>query len=108
MSIQIPRGRTDSTPEQIRTVLEEYQRGHPSAEISLYRQNGVSVRIKIVDPEFEGVSKSARHASAWGFLERLPDEIQSDISMLVLLAPGQENQSLANIEFEDPSRSAIE
>jgi hypothetical protein len=44
----------------------------------------------------------------WRFLkEYLPEDVQSDISMVVLLAPGEEKHSLGNLEFEDPSPSLI-
>ena len=108
MSITIARGKTDEVLESIRGAMNEYQRNHPSAEISLYRQNGVSVRIRVIDPEFQGVVKSARHTMVWDCLEKLPEEVQSDISMLVVLAPKELHSSISNLEFEDPSRSAIQ
>ena len=42
-----------------------------------------------------------------GCLEKLPEEVQSDISMVVLLTPAETKRSLANLEFEDPSPSLI-
>ncbi|MEO6809473.1 MAG: hypothetical protein ABI353_10230 [Isosphaeraceae bacterium] len=107
MSITIPRGKTDATLESMRTALDGYLVDHPRAMISLYRQNAVSVRVRVVDPGFRGLEKSERHALVWRYLDRLPEEVQGDVSMLVLLAPGEEATSLANLEFDDPSRSSI-
>jgi hypothetical protein len=37
----------------------------------------------------------------------LPDEIQSDLSSLILLAPEETKKSFANLEFEDPIPSQL-
>jgi stress-induced morphogen len=107
MPITITRGTTDNTLDSIRDALDGYLADHPQAVISLYRQNAVSVRVRVVDPAFQGLEKSERHSRVWSYLERLPDEIQGDISMLVPLVPGEEKASLSNLEFDDPSRSSI-
>ena len=36
----------------------------------------------------------------WKYLDSLPDEAVSDVSMLVLIAPSEAGTSGANIEFE--------
>jgi hypothetical protein len=41
----------------IRTILNSlagYKRSHPKAEVEAYRENPVSVRLRIVDLDFEG------------------------------------------------------
>jgi hypothetical protein len=50
MSIRILRGDTDPVIEQIIQALKIYEDDHPNSEIALYRQNPVSVRIRIIDP----------------------------------------------------------
>jgi hypothetical protein len=67
----------------------------------------VSIRVRIVDPDFEGVSKSDRHDLVWEFVKRLPEEQQSEISVLLLLAPGELADSFANQEFDHPIPSKI-
>ena len=101
MSIEI-RGSSDDILEQMVPVLRMYRQAHPRAQIVLYRQNSYSVRIRIVDPDFRGLEKSERHAEAWRYLEQLPHDVISEISMLVLLAPGEEGRSVVNWEFDDP------
>src|SRR6516164_2472528 len=58
-------------------------------------------------PSFQGLEKSDRHSRIWKYLESLPEELQSDISMVVLLTPAETPRSLANLEFEDPPPSLI-
>ena len=106
MSITI-RGSGDQPLLAIKKTLRTYEKQHPNAQIELYRQNSISVRIRVIDTAFADLEKSDRHAMVWEHLGTLPEEMQSDISMLVLLAPGEENRSLANIEFENPSPSLI-
>ena len=106
MTITI-RGKTDKTLESVRKALLEYQRQHPDAQIDLYKRNSISVRIRVVDPGFAGLRKSDRHALVWEHLVKLPEKIQGDISMVVLLSPDEVAGSLANLEFEDPSPSLI-
>src|SRR5438445_7522979 len=100
MAIKVPRGKKDEIVEQIIDAMKSYQQAHAKAQIDVYRQNSVSVRIRIVDPDFRGVNRSDRHDLAWRFLEQLPDDVQSDISMLVLVAPEERKKSPANLEFD--------
>jgi hypothetical protein len=101
------RGRSDKKLLSINAALQLYEQGHPAATIELYRQNSISVRIRIIDPSFQGLEKSDRHLRVWKYLETLPEDLQSDISMVVLLTPAETPRSLANLEFEDPSPSLI-
>ena len=107
MAIGIPRGERDAALDQIVHALAAYERDHPSAHIDVYRQNAVSVRIRIIDPSFKRLEKSARHDAVWQYLDSLPEEMQSDVSMLVLLSPDEKSASFANLEFEDPVPSSL-
>jgi stress-induced morphogen len=107
MTINISRGTTDGILEEIRTVLASYQRDHPSARIDLYRQNSASVRVRIVDSDFSGMSKKVRHNLVWKYLDPISEDAQADISMLVLLAPTEVEKSMGNLEFEDPVPSVL-
>lgn len=106
MTIMI-RGDADETLDSVRDLLQDFERQHPHAQIDIYRRNAISVRIRVVDPCFANLRKSDRHALVWEQLKNLPDEIQGDISMLVLLSPDEVRGSLANLEFEDPTPSLI-
>ncbi len=106
MTITI-RGDDDDTITSVRDSLLDYERQHSHAQIDIYRHNSISIRIRVVDPCFAGLRKSDRHARIWEHLEKLPAEIQGDISMVVLLSPEEVRKSIANLEFEDPSPSLI-
>jgi stress-induced morphogen len=107
MAIQIPRGSSDPIIERIIEALRSYEADHPSSQIDLYRQNSVSVRVRIIDPDFAGRNKVERSQMVWKYLDRLPEETQSDISTLVLLVPEETRMSFANLEFEDPIPSSV-
>lgn len=106
MSVKII-GSVDASLEQVQEVFSEYAAQHPQAEISIYRQNSVSIRVRIIDPQFRGVSKGARHDQIWQLVEKLPEEVQQDISVLLLLTPEETKNSLMNLEFEQPSPSRL-
>src|SRR5262245_39825931 len=84
MPIRIPRGEPDAVIERIIGALRAYEVEHPIARIDLYRQNPVSVRDRIVDPDFARQNKIERSKEAWKYLNALSDEVQSDISTLIL------------------------
>jgi hypothetical protein len=107
MPVNIPRGASDPVINELIAALERYQEDHPQAMIDLYRQNPVSVRVRIVDPDFAEKSKSQRSRETWKYLENLPNEAQSDISTLLLLAPDERAASFANLEFDAPVPSRL-
>lgn len=102
MPIHIPRGTADPVLERFIEALRVYEADHPGARIDLYRQNPVSVRVRIVDPRFAGRGRVDRHREVERYLRAVPDEEFSDLSSLILLAPEETARSLANLEFEDP------
>ena len=107
MPIRVPRGNSDEIINRIIVALRAYQADHPRAQIDLYRQNSVSVRVRIIDPDLAGQNKIDRSKAAWKYLNSLPDEVQSDLSSLILLAPEETRMSFANFEFEDPVPSGL-
>lgn len=107
MAVKIPRGASDEIVDQIIGALEQFQADFPKSAIDIYRQNKVSVRIRIVEPEFKSQSKSERNKLVWGYLAKLPEEVQSDISTVLLLTPDEKKESFANFEFDDPVPSTL-
>ncbi|HEX4129079.1 MAG TPA: hypothetical protein VHZ24_03485 [Pirellulales bacterium] len=79
--------------------------------VDAYRYNSASLRLRIVDPAFKGLSHDERDARVEPFLSKLDERTQADIMNLVLLYPGEEAESfrahLFNEEFEHPSRSML-
>src|SRR5206468_12985647 len=102
MPVRITRGKSDEVLKQIMVCLEAYERDHPQVRIDFYRYSPVSIRIRIIDPRFSGMGRADRSDLVWKYFDRLTDEVQSDISMLVLLTPSEVGRSLADREFEDP------
>jgi len=107
VSVKITTGQTDPVIEKIIEALSRYQQDHPQAQIDIYRQNRVSVRLRIVDPSFAGLGKPHRSDLVWNYLEELPDEVQGDISAVILLTRDEAPASFANFEFDHPVPSKL-
>jgi stress-induced morphogen len=101
MTVSI-RGKADEVIDQIDIALRKYAERHPSAHIEMYRQNSVSVRLRIVDSDFKLMSRADRHETIWRYLETLPENVQSQVSLLLALTPDELSKSLANLEFDNP------
>lgn len=102
--------RTDETRE-IETVLQ--QAGFQN--VDAYRYNSASIRVRVIDPRFEGLSPERRDAMIEPSLEQLPERTQADIMNLFTFAPSELQQHskmklnvvLLNTEFDDPSPSML-
>ena len=97
----------DESVGQVVAALDVYRNRHPAAQVDVKRQNSVSIRARIIDPDFAGMSRAARHEAIWRFIEPLPEEIQSQMTMLLLLTTEEKAMSLANLEFENPIPSNL-
>ncbi len=102
MAITIREPVTPQT-EEIGKAFEPYELFNQGVEIDIYRYNSISIRIRVIDPAFAGMGKVERHERIWEYLEKLPEDVLSDVSMIVSLAPGEEAKSISNLEFENPS-----
>ena len=107
MPVNISRGESDGVIERMIEALRTYEADHPKSRIDIYRQNSVSVRVRIIDSDFADQSKIERSKEVWKYLNSLPDEVQSDLSTLILLTPEETSRSFANLEFEDPIPSSL-
>jgi hypothetical protein len=107
MGVKLRTKRPDSVLKQIVDVLNEYSEAHPNAEIEAYRQNSVSLRIRVISPEFREMSRAQREEELWNYLDRLPEEIAAEISLLLLLTPREAKDSFANREFDNPIPSKL-
>lgn len=107
MAITISRGTSDETIDQIVSALEKYQADHQKSQIALYRRNQVSIRVRIIDPDFAGHGKAQRSQQVWRYLDPVSEDAQSDISMMLLLTPEETERSFGNMEFENPVPSEL-
>lgn len=107
MAIKLRTKRPDRLLKALVTALGRYERRHPRARIEAYRRNSVSVRIRVINPEFRGLARSEREEEVWRAFDNLPDETVAEISMLLLLTPDEATESVANADFENPTRSRL-
>ncbi|WP_337175702.1 hypothetical protein [Paludisphaera sp.] len=101
MAVEI-RGSSDETLDAIASALEAYQADRPGTRVTMYRQGPYSIRVRVLDPGFESMSRGDRSRLVWSYLARLTEDQQADINMLLLRTPGELKDSFANFEFEDP------
>lgn len=80
-------------------------------KVDAYRYNSASIRVRIIDPRFEGKSTAQRDRMVEPLLKQLPPDTERDILNLLTLSPDEINKSpkaqFANSEFEDPSPSIL-
>lgn len=107
MAIKLRVKRPDAILKQIVNALAPYDRAHPQAEIEAYRQNSVSVRVRIKDPDFAGKTRVQREEEVWPAFDALPEDVAADLSLLLLLTPEEAETSFASMEFDDPIPSRL-
>ena len=103
------RTRTQNPPiPEISVALKPYLDAHPNAKLDSYAQNSVSIRIRVIDPDFRDVNRADRYDLIWDFLEeKLPEHLIQQITVLLLLTPDEVETSFANMDFEDPIPSRL-
>lgn len=99
------------TPES--QTVEDLLRKHFERADS-YRYNSASIRVRVIDSRFEGLSREKRDAMVEQYLDTLPPETQQDIVTLFTFAPSELSRTpstfrefLLNTEFDDPSPSML-
>ena len=87
--------------------------------VDAYRFNSAIIRLRVIDPRFEGLKIAERDAIVEPILATLPEETQSDIMSLFTFSPSEVRldsipagkvalrHRLQNLEFEDPSQSVL-
>lgn len=98
--------RTDETRE-----IEKRLREAGFAQVDAYRFNSASIRVRIIDPRFEGLPGSERQDMVFPVMDKLPKKIREDILLLLTMAPsergGPNRHLLVNLEFDHPRSSRI-
>ena len=101
--------RTDET-----RWVEDALRKEGFQKVDAYRYNPASIRVRVIDSRFEGLSTEKRDAMVEPYLEKFPDRTQADIMNLFTFAPSELHQTpetfrefLLNAEFDDPSPSML-
>ena len=90
------------------SLLEHFQ------IVDAYRYNSAVIRVRVIDQEFEGLSREDRDTRVEQYLDQFPLETQRDIITLITFAPSDRDrppatfkQFMMNAEFEDPSPSML-
>ena len=97
----------DKQVQQILDVLAAYEHAHAQAQIEGRRHNSVSIRLRIIDSDFQGVDRQDREPEVWNLLKQLPEDVFVNITMLLLLTPDEAEHSLASQEFDHPVPSLL-
>ncbi len=98
--------RTDKSSYS-RQIKKALSREFPRDAITVYKYNPVSWRVRVIDPRFAGLTTAERVQLVRPLIRTLPDEIQGDITFLLMLSPDEIEGSSSNLEFEKRSRSML-
>jgi len=90
------------TDSKTRLVESTLSARFPSAES--YRSPFGTVRVRIIDERFQNRNRVQREKMVLPLIRGLPEEVQAEIVALLLLALGEEDGSIMNIEFDRPTR----
>lgn len=107
MTIKVRGKRLDPVLQQIVDALREYDQAHPNAEIEAYRHNSVSLRIRVLNPDFANKTNVQREDEIWAILVKLPEETVAEVNQLLLLTPEEAKKSFASCEFDHPIPSKL-
>jgi stress-induced morphogen len=92
---------TDRVTERVeRVIREKYTPAHPNATVKAYRYSGWSIRVRVVDPDFEGKTFVERETELFPILRAFPDRDQERITMLLTLTPEESARSPLSAEFD--------
>src|SRR5665213_2559782 len=61
------------------------------SDVEAYQYNSGSIRVRIVDRRFKGKSNPDRDALVDPILDQLPENVQRQITFLLLLAPSEKS-----------------
>ncbi len=112
ISTAAPRWEAKRTEET--RMVEDILRNAGFEKVDADRYNPASIRVRVIDSRFAGLSPEKRDAMVEPHLEQLPERTQADIMSLYTFAPSDLEQTpktlrefLMNAEFDDPSPSIL-
>lgn len=103
------RKQKNAETRSVEKLLREHFPDHPEGfPPTAYRYNPASIRVRVVSERFAGMDQVARSELVYPILERnLPEDTWQDITLILLLAPDELDDSLMNLEFEKPTPSRL-
>lgn len=105
--------KTDETRSVERSLTSTFE------HVDAYRYNSASVRIRVIDRRFEGLSRDERERLVDEAITKLPESIQRDVVFVLCLAPDETTvkpgdsdpnhmrNAMFNDEFENPQPSRL-
>ena len=94
----------DTRLDKMKRALDEYEAEHAGSTASLYRHDLYSIRVRIIDPSFAALNRWERHQLIWKYIaEKVGEDPMHDLSILLLFAPHEVEDSIMNKEFDDPT-----
>jgi hypothetical protein len=76
-----------------------------------YRFNSASIRVRVIDPAFEGKSYPEREEMVMPNFKKLPKRTREDVLVLLKLTPDElktaNEQTFMNHDFEHPMHSNL-
>jgi len=97
----------DTALDAVQHALRPYGADHAKARIEARRRSPWVVHLRIIDPDFKGVDDVDRFNLIWSCLEKLPESVASQVSLLLLLTPAEAKKSPMNLDFEDVTSSPV-
>jgi stress-induced morphogen len=95
---------TAETKKIEKVLLEHFPDHAPEYPPSAYSYLPHAIRVRVVSHRFGGMSRGQRADIVYPILrQNLPEDTWLDITMVLLLAPDEVEESLGNREFEYPS-----
>jgi stress-induced morphogen len=91
--------------------IEDHLRAKGFERVDAYRYNSASIRVRVIDSRFEGMSSPEREDLVFPIIDTLPKRTREDILLLLIMAPselrGRNRHLLVNLEFENPLPSLL-
>ena len=97
---------TDADTELVRSRAKAWLDAHGfnDAGVEVYRKMpGSSIRVRVVHPKFTDQLIEDRDRMTLGFLRDVPEEIDRDITLVLLLGPDELDANFMNAEFDQPA-----
>ena len=95
-------------------LVEKVLREAGFEQVDAYSYNPASIRVRVIDSRFEGLSEDEREAWLDEHIKKLPEDIRADIITLLTFAPSEivpklklTRQLVLNWEFEEVTSSEL-
>lgn len=99
-------GRPAPDIAEVFRLLESYSNEHALAEVGVFRRLDDRISVRIIDPDFRGMSRQRRNDGVWDVLNAGPRQLLEKVSVLLLMTPEEAADAHTSAaEFESPTSS---